>query len=224
MALLTKDKEQQQVGTGLATLPRVNLLPPEIEEQKRFRRIQVGLGAGVAAAVGVVALGFVLASGSVSAANEELDAATAEGTRLQAETAKYADVEAVYAQAAAAQAMLGEAMGEEVRYSRFLSDLSLSVPENVWLTSLTFDQSPVDPALGGTEPGVGTVTVTGKGFDHEDVALWLESLSGYSTLTNPYFSSSTEVLIGSRTAVEFSSTATLTPSALSGRYTAPAGG
>jgi Tfp pilus assembly protein PilN len=223
MSILTTSTEQL-AGTGLATLPRVNLLPPEIGERRRFRRVQYGLGTGVLAAVGAVALAFVVASGSVSAAGEELDAASATGAQLQAETAKYADVTAVYAQAAAAQAMLTEAMGTEIRYSRFLSDLSLSVPENVWLTSLSFTQAPVEPAVGGTEPGVGTVTVAGKGFSHDDVALWLESLAGQSTYADPYFSSSTETLIGERKAVEFSSTASLTPEALSGRYTQPAGG
>jgi Tfp pilus assembly protein PilN len=212
------------VGTGLASLPRVNLLPPEIAEGRRFRRIQYGLGAGVLAAVGAVGLAFLLASGSVNTANAELEAAGAENGRLTAEAAKYADVTAVYTQAAAAQAMLTEAMGEEVRYSRALSDLSLSVPENVWLTSLDFAQAPVPPAVGGTEPGVGTLTVAGKGFSHEDVALWLDSLAGQSTYANPYFSSSTDTLIGQRKAVEFSSTAALTPEALSGRYTQPAGG
>jgi Tfp pilus assembly protein PilN len=223
MSILTTSTEQL-AGTGLATLPRVNLLPPEIGERRRFRRVQYGLGTGVLAAVGAVALAFVVASGSVNAAGEELDAASATGAQLQAETAKYADVTAVYAQAAAAQAMLTEAMGTEIRYSRFLSDLSLSVPENVWLTSLSFTQAPVEPAVGGTEPGVGTVTVAGKGFSHDDVALWLESLAGQSTYADPYFSSSTETLIGERKAVEFSSTASLTPEALSGRYTQPAGG
>ena len=222
MGLMTK--QEQSLGTGLVTLPRVNLLPPEIGERKRFRRVQVALGAGVLAAVGVVALGFVVASSGVGTANEELEAATAESSRLQAEKGKYADVTAVYQQAAAAQAMLTEAMGEEVRYSRFLSDLSLSVPEDVWLTELTYDQTAVAPAVGATEPGVGTLTVTGKGFSHEDVALWLESLASQKTYSNPHFSSSSEVLIGSRQAIEFTSTATLTPASLSGRYTAPAGG
>ncbi|HWG95096.1 MAG TPA: PilN domain-containing protein [Mycobacteriales bacterium] len=215
---------EQLAGAGLATLPRVNLLPPEIAEQRRFRRIQYGLGGGVLAAVGLVAVGFVLATGSVNAANEELTTANAENARLQAETAKYADVTAVYAQAAAAQAMLTEAMGQEVRYSGFLSSLSLSIPDNVWVTSLSFSQSEVPPAVGATDPGVGTLTVAGKGFSHEDVALWLESLAGQETYVNPYFSSSTETLIGKREAVDFSSTATLTQKALSERYTEPAGG
>ena len=134
----TQTVHEPLLGSGLATLPRVNLMPREIGERRRFRQIQYGLGAGVAAAVGVVALGFVLASGSVGSAQEQVDAQAAETARLQAESAKYADVTKVYAQAAAAQALLTQAMGEEVKYSGLLSDLSLSVPDNVWLTSLTF--------------------------------------------------------------------------------------
>ncbi len=212
------------VGTGLATLPRVNLLPPEIEESRRFRRIQYGLGAGVAAAVGVVALLFVAAAGAVGDANTELEAASAENSRLQSEKATYADVTAVYAQAAAAEAMLTEAMGQEVRYSRFLSDLSLSVPDNVWVKSLVFTQGEVPAAVGSTQPGIGTVTVTGVGYDHDDVAVWLESLAAQKGYTNPHFSSSTESRIGPRTVVDFTSTAALTPDAYSGTYTKPAGG
>ena len=212
------------VGTGLVALPKVNLLPPEIAEAARFRRVQVGLGAGVLAAVGVVALLYVGATGSVADAQTELDTSTATGAQLKSEAAKYADVTGVYAQAAAAEAMLTQAMGEEVRYSTFLNALSLTVPDNVWVKSVTFSQTAVPPGLGSTEPGIGTVTFTGVGFKHEDVAVWLESLATQKGYADPYFSSSTETLIGTRKTVAFSSTVTLTPEALSGRYTTPAGG
>lgn len=214
----------QPVGTGVVALPKVNLLPPEIAEAARFRKVQMGLAGGVLAAVGVVALLYVGASGSLSDANTELQSSQATGTQLQAETAKYRDVTAVYAQAAAAEAMLTQAMGEEVRYSQFLNDLSLTVPENVWVKNVSFVQAAAPPALGSTEPGIGTATFTGVGFKHDDVAVWLESLAKQKGYANPYFSSSTEVLIGTRTTVDFSSTVTLTPDALSKRYTAPAGG
>ncbi|MDX6199349.1 MAG: type pilus assembly protein PilN [Actinomycetota bacterium] len=208
----------------LDSLPRVNLLPPEIAETRRVRRIQIGLGGAVLGAVGVVALLYVAASSSVSSAQTDVDAATATNTHLQAETAKYRDVTAAYDRAAAAQAMLTQAMGEEVRYSRLLTDLSLSVPENVWIKSLTFSQAPAPAALGSTVSGIGTMTVSGIGFKHDDVAVWLESLAGQKSYTNPYFTSSTEALLGTRKTVTFSSTATLTPAAYSGRYTKPAGG
>jgi Tfp pilus assembly protein PilN len=223
MSVLTNGTDQL-VETGYGTLPRVNLLPPEIGDRRRFRRIQYGLCGGVALSVGAVALLYVAAVGSVGDATTELEAATAQNVGLQTAAAEYADVTAVYSRAAAAQAMLTEAMGEEVRYSEFLSDLSLTVPENVWLKSLTFAQAPATAVVGSTEPGVGTVTVAGVGFSHDDVAVWLESLAGQEGYTNPYFSSSTEALIGERTVVDFTSTATLTPAALSGQYTKPAGG
>ena len=223
MSVLSTSSEQL-LDTGYAVLPRVNLLPPEIEEGRRFRRIQYGLGAGVALTVGAVALVYVAAAGSVKDASAELDSASATNTQLRTEAAKFNDVTAVYARAAAAEAMLTEAMGQEVRYSRLLSDLSLTIPENVWLKSLTFAQVPSPAALGSAEPGIGTVTVSGVGFNHDDVAVWLESLAGQKGYTNPYFSSSTESLIGPRTVVDFTSTATLTADALSGEYTKPAGG
>jgi Tfp pilus assembly protein PilN len=226
MSVLSEHQQQtaSPVGTGHPILPKVNLLPPEIAEQARFRKIQLGLGGGVLAAVGLVALLYVGAVGSVNDANTELQAATATGAQLQAETAKYADVTAVYARAAAAEAMLTEAMGEEVQYSQFLNGLSLSIPENVWMKEVIFGQEAVPPALGATEPGIGTVSFTGVGFNHDDVANFLDSLAKQGGYANPYFSSSAEVLIGTRKTVEFTSSVTLTPKALSERYTAPAGG
>ena len=226
MSLLSEHQEQQAapVGTGHPVLPRVNLLPPEIGEAVRFRRIQMGLGGGVLAALGTVTLLYVLAVGSVNDATTELQAATATGTQLQAENAKYAEVTAVYAQAAAAEAMLTQAMGEEIRYSQFLNDLSMTVPEKVWLKNVTFTQVAVPPALGSTEPGLGTVTFAGVGHSHEDVAVWLESLAKQRGYKDPYFSSSTEVLLAERKAVDFASTVTLTSDALSEQYTAAAGG
>lgn len=226
MSVLSDLQQQtaQPVGTGVVALPKVNLLPPEIAEAARFRKVQMGLGGGVLAAVGVVAMLYVGASGSLSEANTELQSSQATGTQLQAETAKYRDVTAVYAQAAAAEAMLTSAMGQEVRYSQFLNDLSLTVPENVWIKDVTFAQTAVAPGVGATEPGIGTVTFNGVGFKHDDVAVWLESLAKQKGYADPYFSNSTEALVGTRTTVNFTSTVTLTSDALSKRYTAPAGG
>ena len=106
MSILSGHQEQTAapVGTGHPVLPRVNLLPPEIGEAVRFRRIQMGLGGGLLATLGVVALLYVGAVSSVGEAETELAASTATGTQLQAENAKYADVTAVYAAAAAAEA------------------------------------------------------------------------------------------------------------------------
>ncbi|HLZ37285.1 MAG TPA: hypothetical protein VKP64_05905 [Mycobacteriales bacterium] len=142
--------------TRLAALPRVNLLPPEIEEQGRFRRFQAGLGAAAAVTVGVVGLLYVNASGSVTEAQQGLDAAQAKTATVNAETSRYAHVPEVYAQVAASEAMLTQAMGKEVRWSYYLNDLSLSLPGRVWLTQLQITQNVDAAASSGGQSASGS--------------------------------------------------------------------
>ena len=220
-------------ATSVATLPRVNLLPPEIAEQRRFRKVQAGLGAGVLAALGVVGALTLLANGAVNDAQSDLDAAQAEQSRLKAQQAQYAEVPVVYAQVEAATAQLSQAMGNEVRWSYFLNDLSLKIPGKVWLTSMTVTQnvdgaaaSAVAPTVADTgylEPGLGNVSFQGVGYSHNDVAAWLNALAKQNGLTQPYFTNSAKEAIGSESVVNFTSQATITEEALSERYTQKAG-
>ena len=226
MSVLTQD--DRLVSTTIR-LPRVNLLPPEIAERVVFQKIQLGLGAAILAAVGVVGLLYVSASHGVTSAQADLDTANSQESSLQQASARYSNVTAVYNHAAAAQAMLTTAMGTEVRYSQLLNDLSLTVPSNVWLSNLAYTSTA--PAAGvaaaavpAAAAGIGTFTATAVAFSHDDVAVWLESVAGLRTYANPYFSTSTEGLLGTRKVVNFSTTAVLTPSALSGRYLKPVGG
>ena len=199
-------------------LPRVNLLPPEIAERARLRRLKAGLGAGVVLTAGVVGLLALSASSDVADATARVDAVTARGAALQAQTREYADVNVVHAQAEQAQATLATAMGDEVRFSQFLDDLSTSVPEHVWLNTITFTQGTAADGTGGAA-GIGTVTFTGTGFRHDDVAAWLESLAAQRGFADPYVTDSTLGRTGERTTVSFTSSVTLTADALSQRYT-----
>ncbi|MBC7680515.1 MAG: hypothetical protein H7233_16245 [Pseudorhodobacter sp.] len=115
-------------------------------------------------------------------------------------------------------------MGEEVRYSQYLNDLSLTVPENVWVKNVSFAQAPAPAAIGSTVPGIGTVAFTGVGFRLDDGAAWLEAPAKEKRYVNPFFTSSTLALLGNRETVNFTSTVTMTADALSGRYTTPQGG
>jgi Tfp pilus assembly protein PilN len=220
-------------GTELVTLPRVNLLPPEIEEQRRFKRVQAGLGAGVVVALGAVALLFLAANGQVADAQDQVDAEQARKTTLQTEAAKYDEVPDVYAAVEAGEAELSLAMAKEIRWSYFLNDLSLSTPNKVWLTQMTAIEK-VDGAAAAAAPvtgaatafgtaGIGTVTFTGKGSTHNDVAAWLKSLNGRPGLADPYFTKSAKELIGTEDAVSFDSQVVVTEDLLSGRYTDKAG-
>jgi Tfp pilus assembly protein PilN len=217
-----------QTTTRLATLPRVNLLPPEIGEQRRFRHVQAGLGGAVLASLIVVGALVVAAGAQVSNAQDDLDANKAQATQLQSKVAEYAEVPLVYGQVEAARAQLEQAMGSEVRWSYFLNDLSLKIPGHVWLDSMTVTSTAAAaaPASGDqyATTGIGTVTFVGHGYSHNDVAAWLESLAKQKGYTQPYFTDSTVDPRGTDLkAVTFTSNVTVTDDALSQRYTQKAG-
>ena len=213
--------------TRTPTLPRVNLLPPEIVEAARFRRFQlamVGAGVGVVAIVAALA---VSAHSGVSHAQSELAASKATQANLQSQLAGLQSVQDVYNQKDAKKAMLQQAMSPEIRWSYYLNDLALKVPDHVWLTTVTANEAAAGsagpaaaaaPAAPGAVAGVGTVTFAGVAFSHDDVATWLDTLAKERGYTNVYFTNSTKAKLGPRDIVDFSSSVTVTQAALSGRY------
>lgn len=211
-------------------LPSVNLLPPEIAEAARQKRVQVAMGVAVVAAIGVVGGLYLQAHQAVNAANSQLAAAQQQQTRLQAEVASYREVTQIDAQVSAREALLTEAMGQEIQWSTYLNDLSLKIPANVWLTNFSATEgsgsaaaSSTPSPIAGAAATVGSISFNGTAMSHDDVATWLESLATEHGFTDPYFTNSTESKIGTRQVVNFSSTVQLTSDALSGRYTQQAG-
>jgi Tfp pilus assembly protein PilN len=221
-----------QTATSTFALARVNLLPPEIEQERRFRRTQFGLGAAVVASLVVVAVLFLAAGSQVADAEGELADSKRQTTRLEAQTAEYSQVPLVYSQVEAARAQLELAMGKEIRWSFYLNDLSLKTPAKVWLTSMTATVAETAPggvvaAAPGTagyiDPGLGSVSFAGTALRHNDVAAWLDSLAKQKGYKQPYFTNSTKSEIGDEEVVNFQSQVGITEDALSKRYIQKAG-
>jgi Tfp pilus assembly protein PilN len=221
---MTTQAIETAVHTG--TLPQVNLLPPEIAERRKLRRLQYALGGLVA--LSVVAVGGVYEMGhsSVATAQQQLTQAQDQTVLLQSQLAKLSNVDAVNKQLDATKALYVAAMSPEVQWSHYLNDLSLTIPDNVWLTSIAANETnaPASTAAGSVLPtGLGTVTFSGVAFTHDDVATWLETLAKEPGYLDPYFSNSSETLLGPRTIVKFTSSVILGQQALSGRAAAQVG-
>ena len=229
--MTTPDVNQGTTGVVAATtMPSVNLMPAEIAEAARFRRMQLAMGAAVVGAVVVVGALYVHAHSSVSSAQSQLTTAQAQYAAAEKELASLSNVQAVYDQVAAKQAMVQQAMGQEIDWSNYLSDLSLRIPDNVWLTNVTATETNTGlgtaaaPAAGSLTPtGIGTITFTGTAFSHDDVATWLDVLSKEKGFADAYFSNSTKGVVGPKPVVNFSSSVVVTDDAKSGRFTKPAG-
>jgi Tfp pilus assembly protein PilN len=199
-----------------AALPRVNLLPPELAEASRLRTVQLSMGGAVVAALVVVGGLWVVADQQVQAEQEKLDTAMTTQSTVSRQVGELAPVAAVYAQVEQRRQLLETALGGDVEWSQYLTDLSLTVPENVWLTSMSV--TPQTAATGTAGGQIASITFAGTALQHDDVALWLESLAKQKGYTSAYFNSSTEKTIETTKVVDFTSTVVVTREALSGRY------
>jgi Tfp pilus assembly protein PilN len=217
MTQATEQLEKITVPGSLlaAELPRVDLLPPEIHAARRLRTVQTGMLAAVAAAVVAVGGLWLVANAEVQQEQDRLDAAETRQVDVQRQVRSLAEVDRVYREVDARKQLLSTAMGGEVQWSGYLNDLALRVPSGVWLTNMTV--SAAAPA-GGTAAGVATINFSGSARTHNDVAVWLESLSRQRGYIDAYFTSSAEAASGATTTVNFSSSVTVTSEALSNRY------
>ena len=192
----------------------INLLPPEVaEERSRRRRAGLLVLAGIAFVLLLVAGVFFqnhrvsLARAGVTA-QEELNAA------LEQEVKALADAGALKAEFDDKQALVQEALVNDVDWGIFLNDLARLLPERVWVES--FNGSIAEGVTAGV---VGQVTFSGVGFDFPDVSEWLRTLdsAGFKGLTGPWVSTASESSIGDEAVVSFSSTAVLTTGAVTDR-------
>jgi Tfp pilus assembly protein PilN len=212
---------------GLAVMPRVNLMPPEIAEAARFRRLQFAMGGAVLAAVVIVGALYTQAKHSVTAAQSQVDAAQSQQTVLQSKLTSLDSVKQTLADVQAKRGLLQQAMGSEIRWSYMLNDLSFRIPNNVWLTGITASETAGSTAAatpaGATGSDIGNISFSGVAFKHDDVATWLDALAKEKGFSQPSFSSSSEAAIGTRSVVNFGSSVNLDNSALSNRYVQKAG-
>ena len=210
-----------QTLTATSTMARVNLLPPEIGERRNVRRVQAVMVGATAATVAVVGMLYMAQVARVNDAKDDVARAEAEGVRLQGELTKLSNVRARYAKRDAAKQLLTTALDPKVTWSQYLNDVSLTIPENVWLTDFTVEQTM--PGAAATDaapqspvftPGIATVKINGRAFTHDDVAAWLDVLAKQKSFKNAYFSKSEVDKQSDIGIVVFDSTATVTDGAL----------
>jgi Tfp pilus assembly protein PilN len=240
------------VAAPLAAFPRVNLIPDEIAREVKVRRSKVIAGGAVVASLAAVGALYLMAAGQVSAAQEQLDSATARSAALAAEATKYADVPKVQADLAGAQQQQFLALGGEVRWSTILNNMALTIPAGASLSSLkgtiTGGPSTSSGAAGAnTVPsvvsiignaGIGTLSYEGEALDQPRVASFLEAVSRNTGVLDPFASQITAKDTGgpsvstagvgaanvpAQKGVSFTATATITTKALSHRYDLKAG-
>lgn len=201
---------------------RINLLPPELLAKRRSRQTVAVLGAaGIAL---IVILGLVYGAQEVrlrverNALQEQED----RNAVLRAEVAELRDFEELENRLETKLELAGDLSADEVRWSVILADISLVIPDEVWLESLTGsltaageDDDEGDEEAGGLPTGLGLIAMNGKTLSHPDVARWLTRLEDVDEFLAPYLTlSSRTTAIAGVPIVDFSSSVRLSQDAL----------
>lgn len=204
-----------------APVPKVNLLPPEILQARRITRLKRLLTGVLAVTVAACAGATFWAAAGASAAQEELDAVQARGATLRAQQARYAAVPRLLGLLQSAGTAREKALGQDVLWYGFLSDLAVTTPKGVTLNGLqvaldkpTAVQDPLVP------PGIGTVSFTGSAQNFPDVAAWLDAVGTLHGLDGSSLQSATreDPTAAAGGTLNFTSTITVTSKALTHRY------
>jgi Tfp pilus assembly protein PilN len=189
----------------------VNLLPKD-ERRRKTRAEQLPLIVGAAAfAVVLLALagGYLWTSSGVNTKQTALEAAQRELAGIPEPPKPPSPVEAgLPSEQRARISAVSSALSKRVAWDRVLRELSLVLPEDVWLTSLAAKSpsspasaAPPAPAAPGAAPS--GLTVNGYTYSHAGVARLLSRLLVLPDLENVQLQSSTLSKVGKQRIVAF---------------------
>jgi Tfp pilus assembly protein PilN len=174
---------------------QVNLLPPDILQAQRYRRItSVVVLAGLLALVLVFGF-YLLKSNELGGVNDDIEAQNATNASIQASIADKQRFAELQASAQAQQELLSSAFEGEVSFSALLMDFSRVIPSDAYVDTLTLQIAELaaeDPAAAGAQAGlVGSITGGGKAVSIDSLSVFLTRLEQVQGWVNPWMTTVT---------------------------------
>jgi Fimbrial assembly protein (PilN) len=216
-------------GGALRIVPiSANLLPAEVVEGRRGRRVRRVV---LAALIGMLVLmggWYASARYQTSQARQELQDAQAASARLESQQKQYEEVVGVQAQAAEISKQLAGLMALDLRWSAVVNAVRNAAPTGVTLHGLSAatetsggnNASSSDTALPDNgEKKIGELTITGEGTSKAGVAAYVDALARINGVVDPLLSSAVE----QKKTVQFTVKMDLTSKVLGGRFTTKTG-
>jgi Tfp pilus assembly protein PilN len=190
----------------------VNLLPRD-EKRQRTQPGAVLLTAvlGGVLVTAVLAGLFLMSSSTVSDRQANVDALRAELAAIPPAPQPTTDTSGLESEKSERITVLGKALSTRVAWDRIMRELSLVLPEDIWLESLTASAADPNfvPTPGNTTPPAGTFTISGYSYSHDGVARLLARLAVVPQLERPSLGSSTLEKSTGRSVVKFTISAGL---------------
>jgi Tfp pilus assembly protein PilN len=189
----------------------VNLLPRE-EVTKSFeknRGVAFGAAGGAALVTAAICALMLGASGSIKERQLALNSLNAELLAVPKPIAdpNEAGTAALGVEKSARTAALSTALAGRVAWDRMLREVSLVLPDDVWLVSLVTQAASVDPEAPAPDPASGTtastVKLVGSTYSQSGVARFLSRLAVVPALTGVTLQASTSAVVGEQRLVQF---------------------
>lgn len=189
----------------------VNLLPKDDSQRSRKPHNLPALisSALVVLITGLIGVMYFSAKSTVQAKEFELEGAKAELALLPTPAdvaAEGADTEKLRVEHAARLSALSTALTHRVSWDRVLREISLVLPDDVWLKDL----SAVSPASPGGSPPANVegappqgLAINGSTYSHDAVARLLSRLAVVPDLQNVWLERSVRTQLGGRSIVTF---------------------
>ena len=152
---------------------------------------------GAVAVLALLFLLFILQSARLGKAKDDLAAQQATNSSLQSQIADLQKFRDLKDQLAARQTVLTEATQGEVLWSGVLRDVSMVIPGNMWLTTMSGQlaapgtTSTVAGPTGGPQL-IGNIQFTGTTMDQPTLSKWLSRLDDVDGWVNPWVSADTK--------------------------------
>jgi Tfp pilus assembly protein PilN len=220
---------------GVAPTPQIplmrafNLLPKDDGRQVAERRGPSApqLGIAVAGLVLVAALGslFLISNAQVADKKAEraelVDQLAAREVPVEEPKPEGSGDATLIQERDARTGALGSALGNRVAWDRILRELSLVLPEDVWLSSLTGTTAPPVDAAQPADPNAVAATpsgfeITGYARQQSDLAQLLSRLTVLPEVETASLRSATATEVGGENVIEFAIGATVKPRAPGG--------
>ena len=134
-------------NVNAAAFPHVNLIPASIALEGKLRTAKLSVLVAFLLSCAAVFGMYVMSQGQVTAAQEQLDAASARTAALTTQLQGFKEFQTASADVVDAQKQLDLAMGGEVRWSSLINDVSLTLPSGTALTEFKASVDGISPTI-----------------------------------------------------------------------------
>lgn len=208
-------------------MSQVNLLPPEILEGQRWRRVTGLVLLAGAVVLGLILIFYLAQVNTLGGVRDEIAAQERTNAQIRSQIEELQRFEDLQVRAQAQQELLASAFVGEASFSGLLMDLSRVIPSDAALSSLSVSVAPPtgEEDVEATATGfVGAISTAGDAEGFDSLSTWLTRLEQVEGWVNPWMSTISRRDQGG-SIYTFSSGVDLTPDVLTerGRRTLDAG-